>query len=597
MPPCTHSILIQTTHALPFLSIHHYSIIVIIIITSGAEGTADPSILQEAALLEQLLGVTSSNPGAQMSPPQASVHPLQNQQPPLPQTDANVTRALAQLPPHVQQRLLQLTPQQQQQFLRWQREKRVQAAAAGKLNLPFGEDELFSFSHSLAMRNANSFGAAQLQAQQQQQTAAATLARQSMQQNAMQLPHAVPDPQALRQLQLQAMQQRHQQIQTQIMRQRQLQYQQMQQQTGLTPQQLHQAALMKQQMLLAQQQQMMSQAQSVRATPPPNAYPRSSRDTQSPPQHANVLAEQSSSSQLTKEKSADIEDDVHSSSSPLIPCIGRDHFVQLWSSFQEAAGVSREALLAKVPHFAGKPLDVYLLFVSVLCCGGVDNVQKKKLWKTVMQLMGVSQNISSASFHLYRYYQQLLSSFEDHYRQHESEWHQTGIVLKLVAELEQSFNQSDAKNASPQINVEPPLPSSVLPPQPVLKKNNESAALDGMRDRKSASDPKPTTSTAPRSTLPSSTIAQKSVPPQHNAEPVSAPVAPSTKEPINEGSKTESRPVGLSSIRKLDTAGGVSLDLLNRIVSGQGEAKTRRLFETKEDYGEFLVLMLHSSWW
>lgn len=71
--------------------------------------------------------------------------------------------------------------------------------------------------------------------------------------------------------------------------------------------------------------------------------------------------------------------------------------------------------LVRIPHVAGRELDLHLLYVQVTDKGGLARVIKEKLWKEISAVFEFPATCTSGSFTLRKYYVKLLHDFEQVY--------------------------------------------------------------------------------------------------------------------------------------------------------------------------------------
>lgn len=69
----------------------------------------------------------------------------------------------------------------------------------------------------------------------------------------------------------------------------------------------------------------------------------------------------------------------------------------------------------KVPQIAGRELDLYKLYTSVIRRGGYDRVSTLKLWREIVNEFKLPDSCTSASFTLRTHYQKYLYAYEKKY--------------------------------------------------------------------------------------------------------------------------------------------------------------------------------------
>ena len=69
----------------------------------------------------------------------------------------------------------------------------------------------------------------------------------------------------------------------------------------------------------------------------------------------------------------------------------------------------------KVPQIAGRELDLYKLYTSIIRRGGYDRVTTLKLWREIVNEFKLPESCTSASFTLRTHYQKYLYSYEKKY--------------------------------------------------------------------------------------------------------------------------------------------------------------------------------------
>jgi len=78
------------------------------------------------------------------------------------------------------------------------------------------------------------------------------------------------------------------------------------------------------------------------------------------------------------------------------------------SQLQEAAGTP----FVKVPTVGMKALDLYTLYQEVSTRGGMHEVVKKKLWKSVAKTLKLPTTCTDYGFRLRRHYERYLLAYE-----------------------------------------------------------------------------------------------------------------------------------------------------------------------------------------
>lgn len=69
----------------------------------------------------------------------------------------------------------------------------------------------------------------------------------------------------------------------------------------------------------------------------------------------------------------------------------------------------------KVPQIAGRELDLYKLYTSVIRRGGYERVSTLKLWREIVNEFKLPDSCTSASFTLRTHYQKYLYAYEQKY--------------------------------------------------------------------------------------------------------------------------------------------------------------------------------------
>lgn len=89
----------------------------------------------------------------------------------------------------------------------------------------------------------------------------------------------------------------------------------------------------------------------------------------------------------------------------------KQRFVTTLTKFVQDMGTS----LGRIPHVAGKELDLHILYVQVTEKGGLQAVIKDKLWKEISAVFEFPPTCTSGSFTLRKYYIKLLHDYEQVY--------------------------------------------------------------------------------------------------------------------------------------------------------------------------------------
>lgn len=71
--------------------------------------------------------------------------------------------------------------------------------------------------------------------------------------------------------------------------------------------------------------------------------------------------------------------------------------------------------LTRMPHMAGKELDLHMLYVQVTVRGGIEKVIKEKKWREVASVFNLPATCTSGSFTLRKIYVKLLHDYEQVY--------------------------------------------------------------------------------------------------------------------------------------------------------------------------------------
>mmetsp|Transcript_35852 Transcript_35852/g.60416 ORF Transcript_35852/g.60416 Transcript_35852/m.60416 type:complete len:470 (-) Transcript_35852:54-1463(-) len=88
-----------------------------------------------------------------------------------------------------------------------------------------------------------------------------------------------------------------------------------------------------------------------------------------------------------------------------------DLFLSTFQKFRVAMGGAFE----RIPHVAGKELDLHKLYVEVTDKGGLEKVIQDKLWKEVLTAFDCPATCTSGSFTLRKYYSKFLHDYEQVY--------------------------------------------------------------------------------------------------------------------------------------------------------------------------------------
>mmetsp|Transcript_17604 Transcript_17604/g.38402 ORF Transcript_17604/g.38402 Transcript_17604/m.38402 type:complete len:322 (-) Transcript_17604:826-1791(-) len=86
-------------------------------------------------------------------------------------------------------------------------------------------------------------------------------------------------------------------------------------------------------------------------------------------------------------------------------------FLNTLQKFRVAMGGS----LGRIPHVAGKELDLHKLYTQVTGKGGLDKVIRDKLWKEISAVFSFPPTCTSGSYTLRKYYSKFLHDYEQVY--------------------------------------------------------------------------------------------------------------------------------------------------------------------------------------
>ena len=108
----------------------------------------------------------------------------------------------------------------------------------------------------------------------------------------------------------------------------------------------------------------------------------------------------------------------------------------------------------KVPQIAGRELDLYKLYTSVIRRGGYERVSSLKLWREIVNEFKLPDSCTSASFTLRTHYQKYLFAYEQKYFCGNTN---DGLTNFTESKFQSGFPQMSIMNT---IGVEPPIPAN-----------------------------------------------------------------------------------------------------------------------------------------
>jgi hypothetical protein len=245
----------------------------------------------------------------------------------------------------------------------------------------------------------------------------------------------------------------------------------------------------------------------------------------------------------------------------LNPNMNREAFLRAYHSF--CTQTKAITLPPTMPIFAGKPLDVYSLFFSVMQLGGFAQVQENRLWKYVLVMMGLPANITSAGNALKKHYASLLEPFEPEFNGRQKEWLQAGLVSRIYSFRTSNVAAEDSMASSAQMS-------------PASRPDMDDRDEVGVSSTNIAT-PQP----GPIAESSSTSLDFADGPELASAGSMSAEEA---KEKKNDKKQRVYQPV----TRTLDTDGGILVDYIKKLYRGSGEANSARLKLTKNDLGTYM---------